>query len=102
MVLSRYLLYLFISITSWFNFFSVHDILIILLIYHISAALSLLSRSFVSVQHSHSCRRMDHYVGFQSVDFGANSDFSFGEDGLHLGECVFRQSFISVSHYYTI
>ena len=46
---------------------------------------------------------MDHnYVGFQSVDFGVNFDISGGEDGLHLGECVFRQSFslffISVSH----
>ena len=33
------------------------------------------------------------YVFFQTVDFGVNSDISFGEDGLHLGECVFRQSF---------
>ena len=33
------------------------------------------------------------YVVFQSVDFGVNSDISVGEDGLHLGECVFRQSY---------
>ena len=60
MVLSRDLLYPAISITSSFDFFSVHDILIILLIYHISAASGLLSRSFVNVQHSHPYRRMDH------------------------------------------
>ena len=59
MVLSRDLLYSAISITSSFHFFSAHDILIILLMYHISAASSLLSRSFVSVQHSYPCRRMD-------------------------------------------
>ena len=51
MVLSRDLLYPAISITSWFDFFSVHDILIILLMCHNSAASSLLFRSFVSVQH---------------------------------------------------
>ena len=33
----------------------------------------------------------DPYVGFQSVDFNVNSDIFFGEDGLHLGECIFRQ-----------
>ena len=95
MVLSRDLLDLAISITSLFDFFSVHDILIILLMYHISAASGLLSRSFVSVQHSHPYRRMDHilYVGFQSVDFGVKSDISVGVDGLHLSECVFRQSY---------
>ena len=60
MVLSRDLLYPAISITYFLDFFSVYDILIILLMYHISAASSLLSRSFVSVQHSHPCRRMDH------------------------------------------
>ena len=38
------------------------------------------------------------YVGFQGVDFGVNSDISVGEDGLHLGECVFRQSCSSMSH----
>ena len=32
------------------------------------------------------------YAGFQSFHFGVNSDISVGEDGLHLGECVFRQS----------
>ena len=53
MVLTRDLLYPAISITSSFDFFSVQDILIILLMYHISAASSLLSRSFASVQHSH-------------------------------------------------
>ena len=52
-VLSRDLLYPAISITFSFEFFSIHDILIIVLMYHISAASSLLSRSFVSVQHSH-------------------------------------------------
>ena len=56
------------------DFFSVHDILIILLMYHLSAASSLLSRSIVNVQHSHPCRRMDHM--FDSVDFGVNSDIS--------------------------
>ena len=45
MVLSRDLLYPAIFITSSFDFFPVHDILIILLIYHISAASRLLSRS---------------------------------------------------------
>ena len=30
------------------------------------------------------------FLGFQSVDFGVNCDISVGEDGLHLGECVFR------------
>ena len=42
------------------------------------------------------------YVGFQSVDFGVNSEISVGENELHLGECIFRQSysclFIYVSH----
>ena len=28
------------------------------------------------------------YVGFQSVDFGVNSDISVVEDGLHLGQCL--------------
>ena len=51
MVLSRDLLFPAISITSSFYFFSVHDILIFLLMYYISAASSLLSRSFVNVQH---------------------------------------------------
>ena len=32
-------------------------------------------------------------VGFQSDDFGINSDISIGEDGLHLRECVFKQSY---------
>ena len=74
--------------------FLLHDILIILLMYFMSAASSLLSRSFVSVQHSYIWRRMNHnYVGFQSVDFGVNSDISVGEDGLHLGKCIFRQCY---------
>ena len=60
MVLGRDLLYSAISITYLFDFLSVHDILIILLMYHISTASSLLSRSFISVQHSHPIRRMDH------------------------------------------
>ena len=30
-------------------------------------------------------------ICFQSVDFDVNSDISVGEDGLHFGECVFRQ-----------
>ena len=93
MILSRDLLYPAFSITSSFDFFSVHDIHIILLMYQISAASSHLSRSFVSVQHSHPCRRMDHYVKFQSADFGVKSDISVGEDGLHLGKCLFRQSY---------
>ena len=57
MVLSRDILYPAISITSSFDVFSVHDILIILLMYRISAASSLLFRSFVNNQHSHSYRR---------------------------------------------
>ena len=69
----RDILYPAISITSSFDFFSAHNILIVLLMYHISAASSLLSRSFVNVQHSHPYRRMVHnYVGFWSVDFGVN------------------------------
>ena len=95
-VLSRGVLYLTISITFLFDFFSVHDILIIILMYHISAASDLLSGSFVSVQHSHPCRRIDH-VGFQSVGCDVNSDISVGEDGLHLSECAFRQNY---SFYY--
>ena len=77
MVLSRDLLYPAISITSLIDFFSAHGILIILLMYHISAASSLLSRSFVS----------GPYLGFQRVDFGVSSVISVGEDGLHLGGC---------------
>ena len=69
MVLSSDLLYPVISITSSFDFFSVHDILIILLMYHISAALILLSRYFASVQHTHPCRRMDHYVSVDKAIF---------------------------------
>ena len=62
--------------------------------YEISAASSFRSRSFVSVQHSHPRRRMDHnYVCFHSVDFCVNSDISVGADELHLGECVFRQGY---------
>ena len=83
MVLSRDLSYPAISITFSFDFFSVYDLPIIPLMYHISAASSLLSRSFVCVQHSHPCRRMDHYVDFQSVNFGVNSDISVGEEVLH-------------------
>ena len=33
------------------------------------------------------------YVGFQRVHFGVNFYISVGEDGLHLGEWVFRQSY---------
>ena len=32
-------------------------------------------------------------ICFQSVDFDVNSDISVGEDGLHFGECVFRQCY---------
>ena len=61
MVLSRDLSDPAISITCSFDFFqSVIIILIILLMYHISASLRLLSRSFTSVQPLHPCRRMDH------------------------------------------
>ena len=52
MILSRDLLYHVISITSSIDSSSVLAILVILLMYHISTASSLLSRSFVSVQHS--------------------------------------------------
>ena len=48
MVFSRDLLYPAISLTSWFDFFSVYDIFIILFMYHISADSGLLSRSFFS------------------------------------------------------
>ena len=83
MVLCRDLLYPAISITSLFDLFSVHDMLIILQMCHISTASSLLSRYFVSLQHSNPCTRMDHNcVGFQSVSFGVDSDISLGEDGL--------------------
>ena len=61
MVLSRDVLYPAISITSSFDFFSVYDILNILLMY-ISVASSILSRSFVSVQHSLPYRRMDNML----------------------------------------
>ena len=60
MVLSRDLLCPAISITSSFDFFSVHDILFILLMYHISAASCLLCRSFIYVQHSHPYKSIDH------------------------------------------
>ena len=95
MGLNSNLLYPAISTTSSsFDFFSVHDILIIIIMYVISATSSFRSRSFVSVQHSHPCRRMDHnYVCFHSVDFGINSVIYVGEDELHLGECVFRQGY---------
>ena len=88
MVFSRDLLYPAMSITSLCGFFSLHDILIILLMYHISAVSSLLFRSFVSVQHSHPCS----YVGFHSIDFGVHSDISVGEEELHFLECVCRES----------
>ena len=55
MFLIRDLLYPAIFITSSFDFLSINDILIILRMHHISAAPSLFSRSFVSVQRSHSC-----------------------------------------------
>ena len=87
-------MYQAISITPSFDFFAVHDFLIFLLMSHIPASSSLLSRSFVSVQHSDPCRSKDHnYVGFQSVDFGVICDISVGEDGLHFCECFFRQSY---------
>ena len=60
MVLNRDLVHSAFSITSLFYFFSVYGILIILMIYLISAASSPLSWSFVNVQHSHPYRRMDH------------------------------------------
>ena len=43
-----------------FDLFSVHDILIILQINHISAASSFFSISLLIVQHSHPYRRIDH------------------------------------------
>ena len=33
------------------------------------------------------------FEGFESLDFGINSDNPVGEDGLQLGECVFGQSY---------
>ena len=50
-VLSRDLLYPTISITCSFDFFSVHDFLIILLMYHISDASSLLCLFSMSIIH---------------------------------------------------
>ena len=44
--------------------------------------------AFTSMEKDEPC------VGFQSVDFGVNLDISVGEDGLHLGECVFRQTIL--------
>ena len=89
------------SITSSFDFFSAHDILIILLMYHISAASSLFFFVFCQCPAFKSIQKNGPYVGFQRVDFGVNFDISVVEDELYLGECVFRQSyffFISVSH----
>ena len=92
-VWSRNLLYPAISITSSFDFFSVHDILISFPMHYISSDSSLPPRSFVTVQHSHPMPKDGPYVGFQSVDYGVDSDISVNEDGLYLGECVFRQSY---------
>ena len=58
-VFSSNLLYQAISITFSFHFLFYHDILIILLVYLISIASSLLARYFVSVQHSNPFLRMD-------------------------------------------
>ena len=76
-----------------FDLFSVHDILIILLMYHISAASSLLSKPFINVQHSHPYRNDGPYGGFRSFNFGANSDISVGEGRLYLSESVFKQGY---------
>ena len=82
-------------ITSSIDFFqSIIIILIIILILQIPAASSLLSMSFVTVQHSHPIRKIDlNYVSFQRVDFGVNFYIFVGEDGLHLDKCVFRQNY---------
>merc|ERR1712121_158313 len=60
MIFRRDLVYPAISITSSFVFLSVHDIFKILLMYHISAASSLLSDSLVNVQHSLPYSSVDH------------------------------------------
>ena len=78
MILSRDLLYPAISITSSFDFISVHDVLIILLMCHISAASSLLFRSFCQCPAFTSMQKDGSYVGFQSVDFGVKSDIFVG------------------------
>ena len=51
------------------DLFSVHDILIILLINHISAAPSFCSISFLIVQHSHPYKRIDHTYVFKTLIF---------------------------------
>ena len=71
MVLRRDLLYPAISITSSFDFFAVHEILIILLIYHISAASSLRSRSFCQRPAFTSVQKDGPNICFQCFDFGA-------------------------------
>ena len=63
----RDLLHPAIFITSLLDFFSVQDIFIILLIYHISTASSFLSVSLVSVQHSHPYNSMDHTYAFSAL-----------------------------------
>ena len=62
-----------------FDFFSVHDILIILLCTTF-LLLQVLFLGLLSVSSIHI------HAGSQVVDFGVNSDISEGENGLHPGE----------------
>ena len=63
-----------ISITSSFVFFSVHDILTLLLKRHISATSCLLSSAFFQCPTFTSMQKDGPYLGFNSVDFGVKSD----------------------------
>ena len=94
MILSSYLLCPAFSITSSFDFYSFHDVLLWyssdvphFCCFKSSFQVSYQCPAFTSMQRNGS------YVGFHSVDFSENFDISVGENGLHLGECVFRESY---------
>ena len=93
MVLTWDLSYPAISITSSFHFFSVHDILIFLLMYHIFCCFKSSFEVFCLCSAFRAMQKDEPYLGFQNVDFGAKSQISVGNDGLDLGEYVFRQNF---------
>ena len=90
MVSNRDHLYLAISITFWVDFFSVHDVLINLLMNHF-VLLQVFFLGLLSCTAFTSMQKDGPYVGFQSGNFGINPDISIGEDGLHLSKCVFKQ-----------
>ena len=81
-----------VSISSSFDFFSVHSILIILLMYHF-LLLQVFFRGLLLVSGFTSMQKDEPDAGFQSVNFGAKSDISVEKDGFHIDECVFRQSY---------